>query len=345
MRLDQPGPEEATVGDRRDDVAGPAHRGEAEIRAVRLGVAADVHGPPGQPRAEADEPRRRDVVGMVVLDDDRLAAGELVGERLRPPRRQARARRVLGAGLQHDRPHVTGRERGAQSGHRRAVVVDVDTDHVAAELVEEVEHRREAGVLDDDPVTEAQHDLGDAVDGVHRTVDDGHRLGRERPRAAQLVLEGREDRVVEVARRQRLLADPRHDGTEVGQQRRVRRAGRQVELEVPGAFGDPPVAARSTGTRRWPDVRAVAAARLDRAHGGQRVPGLADRRRRHAELRRQLAHRRQPGADRQLAGRDHPADDAGDAPRAARLAAAAGVVGDARDDVAQHGRTVIGDAP
>ena len=86
--------------------------------------------------------------------------------------------------LKHERRRDGRRvvERRPQLVEPRAVGVDVDADHVAAELFEQVEQRRERRVLDDDPVAEAQHDLGDAVEGVHRAVDDRDRLRPERPR-------------------------------------------------------------------------------------------------------------------------------------------------------------------
>ena len=63
-----------------------------------------------------------------------------------------------------------------------ALVVDVDPHHVAAQALEQVEHRRESRVLDDDAVAEVQHHAGDPIEGVERPVDDRDRLRRERPR-------------------------------------------------------------------------------------------------------------------------------------------------------------------
>src|SRR4029079_3927742 len=110
------------------------------------------------------------------------------------------------------------------------------------------------------------------VEGVERTVDHGDRLGPERPRCLQLLGERREYRVVEVARRERLPADPGHDRTQVGEQEGIGRARRQVELEVPRALADLAVPPRTAGTDRDAHIGAVAATRLDRPDGGETAP-------------------------------------------------------------------------
>jgi len=73
-----------------------------------------------------------------------------------------------------------------------------------------------AEVLDDYAVAQPYDDLGHSVERVHRPVDDGQGLRRERPAIAQSGLEIGHDGVVEVARRQRLLADAGDDGSDVG---------------------------------------------------------------------------------------------------------------------------------
>ncbi len=138
-------------------------------------------------------------------------------------------------------------QRIAQTFDGQAVGVDVDRDHLAPELLEQVEHRRERGVLDDDSVAEAEHVLGDAIEGVHRPVDDGHRLRLERPQLGEHGFELGQHRMVEVARRQRLPTHAGDDRSEVGQQGRVGRARRQVELEVTGTLRDASIAARLAG--------------------------------------------------------------------------------------------------
>ena len=110
-----------------------------------------------------------------------VGAGELVGERLASAGRGRDTRVGLCArGCRNTADRLVA-QRVDELGDDRALVVDVDADDVGAELVEQVEQRRERRVLDDHPVAEAHDDLGDAVERVHRPVDHGERLGRERP--------------------------------------------------------------------------------------------------------------------------------------------------------------------
>ena len=90
----------------------------------------------------------------------------------------------MGARLQEDGDGSLSK-RVDELGDDRALVVEVDTDDVGAELVEQVEQGRERRVLDDHSIAESHDDLGDAVERVHRAVDDGQRLGRERPAVVQ----------------------------------------------------------------------------------------------------------------------------------------------------------------
>ena len=131
---------------------------------------------------------------------------EELGQRGRPRRGQRDAGRVVRARLQERAPAAHGAIASRSPSTASPSSSTSTPIDLAAELLEQVEHRRERRVLDDDPVAEAQHDLGDAVERVHRPVDDGHRLGRERPRSAQHRLELGQHRMVEVARRQRLAA-------------------------------------------------------------------------------------------------------------------------------------------
>ena len=157
--------------------------------------------------------------------------------------------------------------------------------------------------------------LGHAVEGVEGTVDDGDRLGRERPRRPQLVLERREHRVVEVARRQRLPADLGDDRGEVREQVGVGRPRRQVEGEVSRSLADLAVAARPARPGRMAHERAVAAAGLDRPDVGEAAPGLRDGRRRDAEAAGQLA-------DGRAGGRRPPATRPRSSARSSRRCAA-----------------------
>ena len=329
-----PGTEQPTVGDGRHDVPRTADRRQPQVRAVALGVRPHVHGAGGQPLPQADQRSARDVVGVVVLDDDRRRAGEHPGDRCRPFRRHRRAGRVLRSRLEEQRrrgPRLQGRPQPVDG---QPIVVDVDADHIATHLLEQIEEWRKAGVLDDDVVTEAQHDLCHAVEGVHRAVDDRHRFGRERPGRDQLVLQRRQHGVIEVAGRQRLLADAGDDRAEVREEGRIGRTGGEVESEVPRSLGDPAVSAGASRSGRRPHVRAVATSGLDGTDVGEAPPRLADGGRRHPEPPRQFAHRGQAAADRQLAGGDQPADRRGDAPRAAIVGSTGG---DLDGDVLDHG--------
>ena len=218
-----------------------------------------------------------------------------VGDRLRPARRHRHAGRVLRPRLEDHRGRLRRRRRTARSWSTSRPSSSTSTPiDVARQPLEQVEHRREPGVLDDHTIAEAQGHAGHPVEGVEGAVDDRDRLRRERPRRPQLVLQRREHRVVEVARRQRLPADLGDDRGEVRQQLRVGRARGQVEGEVARALADLAVAARPARAGRVADERAVAAASLDRADVGEAAPCLRDGRRRDAEAARELADRRQP---------------------------------------------------
>ena len=105
------------------------------------------------------ERRRGDLVGVIVLDHQRRRSA--AARRRSPwpgaatsPRRPGSGRAVGGsppAGC----PPAT---HGAELVDVEALVVDVDADDVARQSLEEVEHRRKPGVLDDHPVAEAQGD-------------------------------------------------------------------------------------------------------------------------------------------------------------------------------------------
>ena len=222
-----------------------------------------------------------------------VRVAQQLGERLGPNGRDRDTGRVVRTWLHEERRVAAVRNASRRPSTGEALGVDVDRDHLAPELLEQVEHRRERGVLDDDPVAEAEHVLGDAIERVHRPVDDGHRLRSERPQLGEHGFELRQHRMVEVARRQRLAAHAGDDRPEVGQQRRVGGARRQIELEVPGALRDPSIATRLPGTLRSSDEGAVASPGLDRTDVGETAPGVAHGRRRDAEPAGEVADRRQ----------------------------------------------------
>ena len=161
-----------------------------------------------------------DVTRVVVFDDDGSAGREFGGQA--PSSVDAVVVTPVGLCARGCRKTATGSltERLDELGDDRPLVVEVDTDDVGAELVEQVEQRRERRVLDDHSITESHNDLGHAVEGIHRSIDHGQRLGRERPACVQPCLESGQHRVVEVAGRQRLPADLGDDRPEIGQQRR-----------------------------------------------------------------------------------------------------------------------------
>ena len=255
---------------------------------------------------------RGDLVGVVVLDDQHRRAPHDIGERPGPPGRHRHAGGILSPRLEDQRGGRIGVEHGVQLGNVDALVVDVDAHDVAAQALEEIEHRREARMLDHDAVAEVQHDAGHAVESVQRPVDDRDRLGRKRPRRSQLVLQGWQHGVVEVARRQRLAADFGDDRREVRQQVRVRRPGGQVEGEVARTLADLAISARTAGAGRMAHERPVATASLDRSDVGEAPPGLRDGCRRDAQPAREFADRRQTFAHFERSGGDHSADGRGD---------------------------------
>ena len=168
-------------------------------------------------------------------------------------------------------------------------------------------------MLDHHPVAQPDDDLGDAVQSVHRAVDHGQLLGRKRPTGAQPLVEFGQHRLVEVAGCQRLAAETGHDRGQVGQQRRVGCARRQVEREVARTLGDATIPTRRTRTGGLAYERALAPACVDCANQGKGLPRLADRRGRHPQRSRQLAHGGQPVAGLQLAGGHQPTDGGGNA--------------------------------
>ncbi len=89
-------------------------------------------------------------------------------------------------------------------------------------------------MLHDDPVAETDDHLRHPVERVQRPVDDRHHLRGEGPAVPQRRLQVGQHRLVQVAARQRLAGHRRDDRSEVGEQRRIGRAGREVESEVPG---------------------------------------------------------------------------------------------------------------
>ena len=170
--------------------------------------------------------------------------------------------------------------------------------------LQEVEQRREAGLLDRDPVAVAQVRGDELAVRVHRSVDDGQLLDRERPRLHQERPERGDDRVLEVGVRLLVAGHAAYGGVEVGEQVRVGQARGQVDPEALVGVERPPVAARTD--HGLADPGAAATVGLDQPGPRQLRPGRADRGRRDAEVAGRLPDRRQP-----VTRREHPAVDAG----------------------------------
>ena len=192
------GTEQATVGDSRHHISRSTDRGEAQVGAVALGVAADVYRSLWKGRTHADQGAGGDVAGMVVLDDDCLRLGEFRSQCLHPPARRGDPGGIVGTWVQ-ERRHRLLTQRLDDLGDNRPPVVEVDPDDLGAQFVEQVEQRREGRVFDQHSVAEPHDDLGNAIECIHRPVDHGQGLGTERPSGVQAGLEFGQHRVVEVA--------------------------------------------------------------------------------------------------------------------------------------------------
>ena len=210
-----PRPQQSPVGDGAHHIAGAADRRQAQIGAMALGVAADVHGALRQPLAQAHQCATGDVAGVVVLHHERIAVGEQRGQFVPALRRERDARRVVGPRLQEHGRGACSQGRGQAAGHH-ALLVEVDADHLRAEQIEQVEQRGEGGVLDCDPVAEPYHDARNTVERIHRAVDDGELLGVERPIRPHPSGQLRQHRLVEVAAGERLTADAGDHRAQVG---------------------------------------------------------------------------------------------------------------------------------
>ena len=91
------------------------------------------------------------------------------------------------------------RKRLGERVERQALVVDRHAHELDAHGLEQVDQGREARVLDDDAVTEAQGGPHDEVERVHGAVDDGEVVDGIRPVGAERLGELGHDGVVEVA--------------------------------------------------------------------------------------------------------------------------------------------------
>ena len=186
MRLLHPA-RAGAVGHRSDDVAGAADRGQAQVGAVTLGVAADVDGALGSHSPRLSSGADADVAPWSSSMTTRSSRARTAASSFaRRGRRDAG--RVVRRGWRNTATGACHRRR--RPAGRHALVVEVDADHFGAEQIEQVEQRRKRRVLDHDTVAEAHHHLGDAIERVHRAVDDGQLLRLERPPSRNAVERG-----------------------------------------------------------------------------------------------------------------------------------------------------------
>ena len=188
------------------------------------------------------------------------------------------------------------RGRAAPSGGEiGALVVERHTDHLRPDRIEHVEQRRKRRVLDDHDVAESDEFGDHPVERIQRAVDDSDGLGFVGPPTAQLDLERTEQRRVDVGRHRDVGVQSLQDRSEGREQRRVRRARAEVELDRPGRHRHLPVA---TDPRRpsAPHRGAPAAIGSDRTVVLEDAPRVGDGVRTHVEMRGQRSHRGEPVA-------------------------------------------------
>ena len=228
---------------------------------------------------------------------------------------ERRAARVVPARREHDGPRAG---RGQRVGDHPALV-DGDRHEPQAERAREVEHAGPAGILDRDRVAGGEVRRENALDPVERAVDGadprgGHAVGRER-----------RDRHLRELGQHRLGAvqplrgvDLAQSGGEVGQQRRIGAAGREVaragrhlgDVErptAPAAARPPAAAARARDHHASPPQvghRGRHGGRAD-AERGRRAPHRGHRRARATARRRRC---RPPGCPRSRWRRSPAAD-------------------------------------
>ena len=165
----------------------------------------------GQPRAEADERRRRRCRwrGRPRRRSSSRAA-EHAGQRLRPPRASAPSRPGSGPAAGGTRPARPPASAAPQAVDVEPVVVDVDADDLAARA-----GRGGRAAAGSRGARRRPGRRGAARPGRPGRGRPSPRRPRSSPRAGTAttprssLLQRRQHRVVEVARRQRLLADPR----------------------------------------------------------------------------------------------------------------------------------------
>ena len=284
--------------------------------------------------ADTRERSASDVTGVVVLHDHDVATvfgrRDRTGNGLGAPRRHRDSGRILCAWLQENGNRIEF-QRLDEFVDEHAFVVERHPDHFGADLLEQIEQRRERGMLDHHAIAEMHHHLCHAIERVHRPVDHRDLVGCERPARAQRRLELGQHRVIEIRTRERLAAHSRQRRPQIGKQARIGRAGRQIECEVSAIVGighHASVATRRTRSGGLAHERTVTTESFDRADVGQRTPRLADRRGTDSQSLRQVAHRGQSRPHHQFSRRHQPRNGRGDTARAA--------IGDVSGDEVEH---------
>ena len=238
---------------------------------------------------------RRDVTGVVVLDNPGLMIGEHGSELSAPPRRDVRPRGILGTGLNEDRDRVELHRR-IELCRDHPLVVKPNRHDVGAAPLEQIDEGREAGVLHNHPVTEAHHLIDDSRQCIKGPIDDGQAARFEGPCVMQEPGELGKDWIIEVARRprQRTRGDPLERLPQRWQELRIRRTSRQVKAIGPGGRPDAEVSRRQRRLEGGLHEGPGASACLDGPDRAESLPRLAHGRRAHPEVAGELADCREP---------------------------------------------------
>jgi len=131
-----------------------------------------VDGALGDPPPETDRWCRGDGPGGVVLDHDGASPVDELGQGAGSPWGGRDATGVLSGRLQ-DHGRCRRCQRSGQGLRLHAFAVERDTHDISPDGVEQVQQGREARVLDDDAVAEANGGADNEVQSVHRAVDNG----------------------------------------------------------------------------------------------------------------------------------------------------------------------------
>ena len=224
-RLDQPGPQQPPVGHRGDDVTGTADRSQAQVRTVALGERTDVHRALGQPRPQADQRRRRRCRwrGRPRRPASRCPIAAQPVRRPAPRSARCRPGSALAAGGRW-RPPVRRRaptRNPSMSGPNRSTSTPT-ISHPSCSSRSSSGGNDGCSTTTRSPRWSTSRATRSRASMAPSTTVIAS--GGERPRGRQLLLQRRQHRVVEIARREGLLGDPGERRPEVGQQVGIRRA-------------------------------------------------------------------------------------------------------------------------